>query len=261
MSRVQHTFIVIKIKVVIRVNRNLSSLMTQLKSQQDSINLPSKQSGEIYSHVSPLVAKIIYPVGCYLVLPRFFSKIEITGQENIPLSNPTIIAPTHRSRWDAFIVPYAVGRLVSGRDPRFMVSADEVKGIQGWVIRRMGGFPVNTERPQLNSVRHSIKLLKEQEMLVIFPEGGIFHDRQIHPLKRGVASIALQAEADNSQSQVKILPVGIRYSQPYPTWGTEVKVDIGLPLTVADYIGNSLRQSSLKLTSALERSLIQLYQN
>ena len=236
--------------------------MTQLKSKQNSTSKVSKQTEEIHSDVSPWVAKIIYPIGCYLVLPFFFGKIKITGQENIPQTEATIVAPTHRSRWDAFIVPYAVGRMVSGRDPRFMVSANEVKGIQGWVIRKMGGFPVNTERPQRNSVRHSIKLLKEErEMLVIFPEGGIFNDNRVHPLKRGVASIALQAQTDKMESEVKILPVSIRYSKPYPSWGTKVQVNIGLPLTVSEYFGNSLRQSSLKLTESLQKSLELLYQN
>ena len=235
--------------------------MTQLKSSQNS-NLSSERTDELTSRVSPWLARLLYPLGCHLVIPGFFGKIEISGQENIPLHDPVIIAPTHRSRWDAVIVPYAVGRLVSGRDLRFMVSANEVKGIQGWIIRRMGGFPVNTERPQLNSVRHSVELLKSnQEMLVIFPEGGIFNDYQIHPLKRGVASIALQAETDKSERRVKILPVGIRYSQPYPTWGTDVRVDIGASLTVEEYQSKSSRQSSQRLTAALQKSLEELYES
>ena len=234
--------------------------MTQLKPQQNSPEINSKLGNELDSRISPWVANIVYPLGCYLVLPLFFKKIEITGQENIPLSEPVIIAPTHRSRWDALIVPYAVGRLASDRDLRFMVSENEVKGLQGWIINRMGGFPVNTDRPQVSTVHHSIELLKRgREMLVIFPEGGIYHDRLIHPLKRGVASIALQAQTDKSERKVKILPVGIRYSQPYPKWGTKVKVDIGSPLTVADYLGDSLRKSSQKLTMALEESLRKLY--
>lgn len=234
--------------------------MTQLKPEHQSSCLSSESSNELKSHISPWVAKLLYPIGCYLVLPLFFSKIKISGQENIPLDGPVIVAPTHRSRWDAFIVPYALGRLASGRDLRFMVSANEVKGIQGWVIRRMGGFPVDTDRPQLDSIRHSVELLKQNpEMLVIFPEGGIFHDRQIHPLKRGVAAIALQAARDKSDRKVKILPVGIRYGESVPKWGTEVLVDIGSPLTVADYLGGSLRKSSQKLTLALEESLKQIY--
>ncbi|MGF1590752.1 MAG: lysophospholipid acyltransferase family protein [Pleurocapsa sp.] len=234
--------------------------MSQLKPQHNSTSLNSK-SDELNSRISPWLAKILYPVGCHVVLPLFFGKIQINGQENIPLYNPVIVAPTHRSRWDAFIVPYAIGRLVSGRDLRFMVSANEVKGFQGWVIRRMGGFPVDTDHAQLSSVRYSVELLKQaREMLVIFPEGGIFNDYKIHPLKRGVASIALQAETDKSNQGVKILPMAIRYSQPYPSWGTEVKVDIGVPLTVNEYLDKSLRQSSQKLTFALQESLKQLYE-
>ena len=236
--------------------------MTQLKPHQDSTSLDSEKSDELNSRVSPWLARILYPIGCYVVIPLFFGKIQIDGKENIPLHEPVIVAPTHRSRWDAMIVPYALGRLVSGRDLRFMVSANEVKGIQGWIIRRMGGFPVDTERPQLSSVRHSVKLLEQdQEMLVIFPEGGIFNDYEIHPLKRGAALIALQAQTDQPEREVKILPVTIRYSQPYPSWGTKVKVDIGSPLTVNQYLDKSVRQSSRKLTNALQEILQKLYKN
>ena len=235
--------------------------MAQLKSPQNSTSSNSDKTDELNSRVSPWLARIVYPLGCYLVIPGFFGRIEISGRENIPLQDPVIVAPTHRSRWDATIVPYAVGRLVSGRDLRFMVSANEVQGIQGWIIRRMGGFPVDTDRPQLNSIRHSVELLKlNREMLVIFPEGGIFNDYRIHPLKRGVAAIALQAN-DGSSQKVKILPVGIRYSKPYPSWGTDVRVDIGAPLVVEEFSGKSLRQSSQKLTAALQESLEELYKS
>ena len=242
------------------MERILVQRMNQLKPQHNS-GLSSQLSNKLNSHISPWLAKVLYPIGCYLVIPFFFGKIKINGRENIPREEPVIVAPTHRSRWDAVVVPYAVGRLASGRDLRFMVSANEVKGIQGWVIRRMGGFPVDTDRPRLDSVRHSIEVLKQdREMLVIFPEGGIFNDRKIHPLKRGVALIALEAQTNKSERRVKILPIGIRYSDPVPKWGTEVTVDIGPPLTVADYLSSSLRQSSQKLTLALEENLKEIYE-
>ncbi len=234
--------------------------MTQIKSSQikNKNYLAQERSPQINSRVSPWVARILYPLGCYLVLPLFFGKIEITGQENIPLHHPVIVAPTHRSRWDAIIIPYAIGRMVSGRDLRFMVSANEVKGLQGWFVRRMGGFPVDTEHPKIDSLRHSIELLQEDEMLVMFPEGGIFQENKIHRLKRGVARIALEAATNQPQKNVKILPISICYSQSCPTWGTDVQVNIGSPLSVADYLSNSLRQSSQKLTLALHNSLQEL---
>ena len=212
------------------------------------------------SRISPWIARLLYPLGSYIILPSFFSKIEITGQENIPTKNPVIVAPTHRSRWDALIVPYAVGRNVSGRDLRFMVSANELKGLQGWFIRRMGGFPIDTERPGASSLRHSVELLEDNEMLVIFPEGNIIRDRKIHNLKRGVARIALDVVAEKPGTEVNILPVSLRYSDLYPSWGASVKVEIGVPLNAAEYLQDSIRRSSQKLTKALEAELQKLHE-
>ena len=112
--------------------------MNQSLSSQH--NLSKEQINPINSRVSSWLTRLVYPLGCYVVMPLFFGKIEVTGQENIPKTDPVIVAPTHRSRWDALIIPYAVGKLVSGRDLRFMVSANEVKGLQGWFIKRLGGF-------------------------------------------------------------------------------------------------------------------------
>lgn len=229
--------------------------MIQSPSSNESQSLATN------SRISPWLARLLYAVGSYIVIPTFFGKIEITGQENIPLKNPVIVAPTHRSRWDALIIPYSIGRMVSGRDLRFMVSVNEVKGLQGWFIRRMGGFPVDPEKPGISSLRHSVELLQNNEMLVIFPEGNIFRDRQIHSLKRGVARIALDVVREKSGTEVNILPVSVQYSDPYPSWGANIKVDIGVPLNAAEYLEDSVRRSSQKLTEALETKLRQLYES
>lgn len=183
----------------------------------------------------------------------------VTGQENIPLQGPVIVAPTHSSRWDALIVPYTVGRLVSGRDLRFMVSANEMKGLQGWLIERLGGFPVNTSRPGMGSLVHSVELLSEGEMVVIFPEGGIYRDNKVHALKPGIARIALDVEATQPGSGIKILPLSINYSQPYPKWGCDVTVKIGSAINVADYNKGSMRAETVKLTKELMRRLQELH--
>ncbi len=211
--------------------------------------------------VSPWLLNILYPVGARIVLPFYFRKISIIGEENIPRTGPVIVAPTHRSRWDALIIPFACGRRASGRDPRFMVTASEVQGVQGWFIRRLGGFAIDLKRPEYSSLRYSIALLQAGEMLVIFPEGGIFHDRQVHPLKRGVGRIALEVEAHSSGSKVCVLPVSLHYTPAYPTWRTEVEVRIGKPIYAQDYPLKTLKTSSAKLTEDLAASLKNLHED
>lgn len=211
---------------------------------------------KITSRIVPWLIKLVYPLADKIIFPFFFKSIDIEGKENVPKKGAVIIAPTHRSRWDALIVPYATGKMVSARNPYFMVSVNEIKGIQGWFIRRLGGFPVDTERPGLESLYHSASLLSQGEMVVIFPEGNIYRTaNMINPLKRGIAKIALEVEESNPEVGVKILPVAILYDEPIPSRGCTVKVKIGSPLTVNDYLNGSIRQNSIRLTADLKLSL------
>lgn len=235
--------------------------MANLK--QDSVKnnkVALERSKSINSHVSPWLARILYPLGKYLVLPFFFKRITINGRQNIPQKGAILVAPTHRSRWDALLVPNAVGKTVSKRDVHFMVTTNEVKGLQGWFIRHMGGFPVDTQHPQIDSIRHSLEILRQDnKMLVIFPEGNIFRDDTIQSLKRGVALIALETKLKQPELDVNILPISIRYSDRCPKWGTKVKVNIGEPLIVPNCTKKTLRSSSQKLTKALQTRLQKLY--
>ncbi|MGV0024281.1 lysophospholipid acyltransferase family protein [Phormidesmis priestleyi] len=205
------------------------------------------------SRFSPWLALVAYPLGRYGLLPVYFRHIEVIGRENLPKAGPVILAPTHRSRWDAFMVPCAAGQDVTGRELRFMVSADEVKGIQGWFIRRLGGFEIDTKHPAISSLRHSVELLKQGEVLVIFPEGNIF--RECRPLKPGLARLALQAEASHENLGIQIVPINIHYSQPLVPWRCSVEIRIGSPLKVSSYDVQAPKQGARKLTADLENAL------
>jgi 1-acyl-sn-glycerol-3-phosphate acyltransferase len=212
--------------------------------------------------VSPLLSCITYPLGCYLLLPSYFGTLEVIGREHIPRSGPVLLAPTHRSRWDALIVPYTAGRWKTGRDLRYMVSENEMRGLQGWFISKMGGFPIDPEHPGLSSIRESIKVLCQGEMLVIFPEGGIYRGQPVQPLKAGIGRIALQAQSQREvKESVKVVPISIRYSQDYPQWGTQVKVNVGAPLDTKDYPLSQMKKSAQCLSKDLEKALQDLYQS
>ncbi len=209
-------------------------------------------------NVSPWLSTIAYILGRNLLLPLFFRQVRITGKENLPRTGPIILAPTHRARWDSLLLPFAAGRCVTGRDLRFMVTMNECQGLQGWFVRKMGGFPVDTRRPSIASLRYSIELLVEGEILVIYPEGDIFRDGLIHPLKPGISRLALTAESSNPSLGIKIVPIAINYSQPYPSWGDDASINIGKPIQVKDFIGNCIKKDAKLLTAKLLSKLQQL---
>ena len=210
------------------------------------------------SRFSPWLLSLAYPIGRYGVMPLYFKQIEVAGREHLPTAGPVILAPTHRSRWDAFMAPYIAGHDITGRHLRFMVSADEVVGLQGWFIRRMGGFPINTKRPAVASLRHGVELLQHGEVLVIFPEGNIFREAQVQSLKPGLARLALQAESSHPNLGIQIVPIYTGYSDPTVPWRCSAKVQVGAPLAVANYLGGSPKQNAQRLTAELRQALEKL---
>jgi 1-acyl-sn-glycerol-3-phosphate acyltransferase len=237
---------------------NLTSLL--MRPSESSEIVTTSAYHPTRSRCSPVLTPIAYFLGERMVVPFYFGPLTITGQHNIPATGPVILAPTHRARWDSIILPLVAGRTVTGRDLRFMVTADEVKGVQGWFIRRLGGFPVNVKRPTISSLRHGIDLLLEGAMLVIYPEGNIFRDDTVRRLKPGLARLAVQAEAARPNLGVQILPIDLYYGEAYPRWGCPVQVHIGNPMAVADYMNgedspDALKAGAKRLTADLQARL------
>lgn len=218
-------------------------------------------SGETASVFSSWLTPLTYYLFFYIVLPFYF-KIKIRGQENIPRTNATILAPTHRSRWDPILVACIGGWLTTNRQLRYMVSEEQTQGFQGWFIRRLGGFPVDRNNPGISSIRQSVQILKNQEMLVLFPEGKIYPENQsIYSIQPGVSRIALQAISGQSELGLKIVPISILYDHPPPPpWRCGVQINIGSPIDVQDYLGSPTKQAAKELTANLELALKQLHQ-
>jgi hypothetical protein len=109
--------------------------------------------------INPWLAPVAMVITQDLALRGWFRHRAVIGRANLPLAGPLLLAPTHRARWDALMLPHAAGRRVSGRDCRFMVTVDEMKGLQGWFLHRLGCFAVNQSRPSMASLRYAVDLL------------------------------------------------------------------------------------------------------
>ena len=230
------------------------TLLSHQSDRDDAALVP----GTAPSRISPWLMPVVYPLGRFLVLPSYFGNIRVYGREHLPTDGPVILAPTHRARWDALMIPFAAGRHVTGRDPRFMVSADEVVGVQGWFIRRLGGFPVDTRRPSIASLRHGVELLRQGEMLVIFPEGGIYRDGEVHPHKPGLGRLAIQAHTSNPLGNLRVVPMSLHYDPSCPKWGCDVEIRIGQPLAVQDYCDRPTKEAAKDLIRDLGDRLQEL---
>ena len=165
-----------------------------------------------------------------IVLKVFFRKIKIQNAFSLPKNSSIILAPTHRSRWDGLVLTKAIGRRVTSKDCRFMVTKSEMKGIQGWFLKRLGCFSINQISPSLSVLRYAVRLIVNKDQLVVFPEGKINKNSKKIILKEGLYRLALLAA--KKTNSIFIIPIGIAYSQVSPKIRGEVSLCFGEPLIV-----------------------------
>lgn len=187
-----------------------------------------------------------------LVMALYF-KAKVSGRERIPRKGPVILCPTHRTRWDTIVLYSAVwGRLL-----RWLTSHDETMGAQGWVVRRLGAFPINTRRPTPGALKHCGELLRKGEALVIFPEGDIFRlpPGHVHPIKPGTAWLALQVQRELGETPLQIIPIRLGFGLPFVRFRCPVSVEVREPIPVSRYAKLPRDEAISSLTADLQAAL------
>ena len=151
--------------------------------------------------------------------------LSIEGAERIPDEGPVIVAPNHKSFWDAFFVAAATKRPI-----RFMGKSELFEGRGGRMLVRLGAFPVRRGASDAEALETARRILLDGGLLALFPEGTRVRD----PLKlgephKGAARLALETGAT-------IVPCAITgterlFAGPVPRPG-RVRVSFGEPITV-----------------------------
>ncbi len=176
-----------------------------------------------------------------ILIKLFFrEKAIINSIDSIPADCSIILAPTHRSRWDGLIITFAMGRRVTKKDCRFMVTKSEMKGIQGWFLKRLGCFSVNQLNPSLSVLRYAINLIVTKRQLVVFPEGKINKYGKKIILKEGLYRLARLAT--KKTNTITIVPIGIAYSEISPKFGSKVALCFGETLTINKNLNLSINK-------------------
>ena len=205
-----------------------------------------KNSLNIWHKINPALGFIAMFVTQDVVLRFFFRKKKILNDGlSIPKNSSIILAPTHRSRWDGLVLTMAMGRRVTKKDCRFMVTKSEMRGIQGWFLKRLGCFSINQLSPSLSALRYAIDLIEKGEQLVVFPEGKINKYGKKLVLKEGLYRLArLATKKTNS---IIIIPIGIAYSKVSPDFRGEFCLSLGQPIEINDYSNFTIKEFNILL--------------
>tara|TARA_Y100000994_G_scaffold193817_1_gene163159 strand:+ start:574 stop:1248 length:675 start_codon:yes stop_codon:yes gene_type:complete len=190
-----------------------------------------KKNIDNWHEINPILGLIAMFITQDIVMKLFFKEKKIVKNNfSMPFDSSVILAPTHRSRWDGLILTMAMGRRVTKKDCRFMVTKSEMRGIQGWFLKRLGCFSINQLSPSLSVLRFAVNLIVKKKQLVVFPEGKINKYGNKIVLKEGLFRLARLAT--KKTSLITIIPIGIAYSEVSPKFRSKVSLCFGEPFII-----------------------------
>jgi 1-acyl-sn-glycerol-3-phosphate acyltransferase len=170
--------------------------------------------------------KLAYWMVRLLLLPilRLVFTMRVTGRENVPDDGPLVIAPNHKSFWDAFFIAAVLPRRIY-----FMGKSELFEGRAGRLLLSLGGFPVRRGASDAEAVETALAILRRGDALALFPEGTRVADPEaLGTPRKGAARLAIEGGAP-------IVPTAISGTEkrrwPLPR---RVQVSFGEPIPVAD---------------------------
>jgi len=136
------------------------------------------------------------------VLSHFVYRFKVQGEENIPTEGAAILVCNHVSFVDAVLLMAA-----SPRPIRFLMDHRIFQvPVLGWLFRLVKAIPVapRAENPAAYEAAFeaATQVLKEGDLLAIFPEGGITKDGTLQEFKGGIMKIL-----DGTRQQGLSVPV------------------------------------------------------
>jgi acyl-[acyl-carrier-protein]-phospholipid O-acyltransferase/long-chain-fatty-acid--[acyl-carrier-protein] ligase len=179
------------------------------------------------------------PLACFRFVMRslinLMFRIEVEGEDNIPLTGGALLAANHVSYADALLVG-----LTTPRTARFMMRRIYYEmPVAKHVFRMLKAVPVEEVSPRTitMALREAHAVLEEGHLFAIFPEGHITLDGEIKEFKRGFERIMRGLP-------VPIIPIGIEGVWGHPLsckngdafrswdhlWRPRVSIRVGAPI-------------------------------
>ena len=136
------------------------------------------------------------------VLSRCIYRFKVRGDAHIPATGAAILACNHVSFVDAVLLMAASPR------PIYFVMDHRIFRVPvlGWLFRLAKAIPIAPQKEDAATYEaafeRAAQVLREGDLLAIFPEGGITRDGQLQPFKGGIMKIIERARAEGVEAPV-----------------------------------------------------------
>ena len=166
------------------------------------------------------------------ILFKIFYKVKLNGLENIPKKGRLIICSNHMGVIDPVLLAAMIPRELN-----YMAKKELFDNkLFGFLIKNLGAFPVDRESSGLTGIKRAIKLLKEDKVFAMFPQGTRIKDETNEEVKPGIAMISVKGRSP-------IIPIHI--DTQYELF-KEIKLNIGKPIYFDEYFDRKVSSKEYK---------------
>ena len=161
--------------------------------------------------------------------------IHVEGEENIPETGGVVLCPNHISNYDPLAVATHMKRQV-----HFMAKAELYKNfIVRKVLLAVGTIPVDRGKVSLETLKESLRVLKNGEILGIFPEGTRVKNGERRKPMEGFVVFALKTKSP-------ILSVHIEGEYKFRG---KINIKFGKPIELNEYYGKKVKPEEMSKIS------------
>lgn len=127
------------------------------------------------------------------IISFFIFRIKINGKENLPPNNQAfIMAANHLSMVDPVVLTF-----ITEREIHFMAKVELFKTkLTKWFFESLNAISVDRRNNDITAIKKSLRVLKEGNILGIFPEGTRAKGKDDVNAKQGVILLAHKAKVD-----------------------------------------------------------------
>lgn len=144
--------------------------------------------------MKPFNRFFVFAYGLMGLITGLLHPVNVEGMDRLP-SGGVLLCPNHSSNWDPLLVA-----LKLPKNYRLHIMAKEQlfkNPVLGWILRKVGVFPVSRGNNDIQSVRTAIETIKSGENLLIFPEGTV--------IRNGIGSVdGLPAHAKGGVAMIGV---------------------------------------------------------
>jgi len=196
---------------------------------------------------------MVYTVAAYVVkiILSLFGPLKVHDKDKLPKDEGVLVACTHTGWIDILWLGVAILPMKI----HYMAKKElfESKALK-WLMVKLNAFPVDRENPGPSSIKQPVRLMKEGNIVGIFPSGT--RTSEDVPLKRGAVTIATHAKA-------KIIPAAyvgpnnfkelFRFKRPHLIFGDPITLRKDIPKkeaieVMADELNEAMKQLQQKIS-------------